>query len=310
MTISPKPASYTVHLFLFIALLSCLFFIGGPGAHSCRSYKAAWNLGHIIYFALLPLLLFSLPWKRTFTKTTKALIIILLALVVGVLIELIQNGLNRTPDVGDVYRDLLGAAVAIIFFLPNKDTTSKVPLMISKIVVVLLLVLQLLPIGRALIDEYQARADFPILSDFQSPFQISRWAGGARAEVVSTDKAGNKAMKVTLTTAQYSGVQLKYFPRNFAGYSRLTFEVFNPSTEPLLLTCRIHDRYHNNEYSDRFNKSYRIREGWNSIRINLEEVKEAPESRQMQLQEIQSIGIFAIHLPASRNILIDDMRLL
>jgi len=29
------------------------FFYGGPGYHSARSFQAAWNLGHILYFALV-----------------------------------------------------------------------------------------------------------------------------------------------------------------------------------------------------------------------------------------------------------------
>ncbi len=310
MTISLREKSHKLFFFLFLAALSCLFFIGGPGAHSCRSYKAAWNLGHIIYFALLPLLLFSIPWKIQLKQKTKALIVILLALLLGICIELIQNGLNRTPDVGDLYRNLLGAAVAIIFFLPNGEFTSKVSLFTSKIIVMILLMLQLLPIGQTLLDEYRARADFPVLSDFQSPLQMSRWAGDALTGVIETNRPGNKALNVTLTTAQYSGVSLQYFPSNFERYSWLQFDVYNPSTDSLRLTCRIHDKNPNNEYKDRFNRSYTIGEGWNSIRISLEEVKKAPENRQMQLHEIQSIGIFAIQLPQSRKILIDNVKLL
>jgi len=32
---------------------AAFFFYGGPGYHSARSFQAAWNLGHILYFALV-----------------------------------------------------------------------------------------------------------------------------------------------------------------------------------------------------------------------------------------------------------------
>jgi hypothetical protein len=52
-----------------------------------------------------------------------------------------------------------------------------------------------------------------------------------------------------------------------------------------------------------------INPGWNSIHIKLEEIREAPEKRQMELDKVSSVGIFAKSLPQPRNILIDDVKL-
>ena len=51
---SSKPYFFPV-LTLIMALMTILFFIGGPDYHSSRTFKSFWNLGHILYFALLPL---------------------------------------------------------------------------------------------------------------------------------------------------------------------------------------------------------------------------------------------------------------
>jgi VanZ family protein len=310
MNISSDLNRYRIYLFLFMSLLSSLFFVGGPNDHSCRSLKLAWNLGHIIYYAFLPLLILSFPLKIELKQSVKVLIIIAITLLLGFFVEILQNGLNRTLDVGDLYRNMLGASVAILFYLPNRDFISRGVLITLKSIVIVLVMIQFVPVGIALIDEQQARYDYPVLSDLQTPFQISRWNGNAVTGVVNTtDRPGNSALKVTLTTAKYSGVSLKFFPEEWEPYSLFQFSVYNPSTETLTLTCRIHDRNHNNEFHDRFNRSYLIIYGWNFIQINLRDVREAPESRQMDLNQIRSVGIFTTRLPQPRDILIDDLKL-
>jgi len=297
-------------LIFFVFLLSFLFFIGGPDDHSCRSFKAVWNLGHLLYYAILPLLIFSFPLKIVNNQVTRALIVVLITLLLGVLVEIIQNGLNRTPDVGDLYRNMLGASVAILFFLPNREFISRVALIALKGIVIILILIQLVPVGIALVDEQQARFDYPILADFQTPFQAGRWTGRTAFRVVNTiDRPGNYALDVTLTTAKYSGANLKYFPEKWEPYTWFEFSVYNPSMEPLTLICRIHDKDHNNEYNDRFNRSYLFAHGWNSVQISLEEIREAPEGRQMDLTRICSVTIFAVQLPHSRHIRIDDLKL-
>jgi hypothetical protein len=42
------------------AVLFGLFFIGGPGYHSARSYQHFWDLGHIFFFAILTFIILSL----------------------------------------------------------------------------------------------------------------------------------------------------------------------------------------------------------------------------------------------------------
>lgn len=302
---------YRISLIVIISLLTSLFFISGPNEHSYRSLKAVWNLGHIIYYALLALLISPFLLKRNLKQSITILILLAITLVLGIFIEVLQNGLNRTPDIGDIYRNMLGATVAILFFLPNIDFILKTGLITLRGIAIFLVMLQFVPVGLALIDEQQARVDFPVLSDLQTPLQISRWSGNTINEVVNTtDRPGNSALSVTLSTSKYSGVGLKYFRKQWEPYSWFQFSVYNPSIETLKLTCRIHDKTHNNQYLDRFNRSFLIIHGWNFIKINLKDIREAPENREMDLNKIQFVGIFATRLPQPRNILIDDLKLL
>jgi VanZ family protein len=297
-----------------LALLFILFFIGGPEYQSPRSFQAIWNLGHIIFFALLPLMIFSFQNKKEVKPTTQAAIVIGITLIFGIAVELFQYGSNRTPDIGDLTRNMIGAMVAIFFLLPIRKALSRTPLLIMKSITVTLIFAQLYPIAIALLDEHHARRDFPILSDFQTPYQIQRWS---QSDIISTrhipNSPENWALKANLTTEQYSGVSLKHFPGKWLNYQWLQFRVYNPSTEPITLTCRIHDKKHTQglqQYRDRFNNTYPMTQGWNTITINLKNVQQAPATRTMDLSNIYGIGIFATRLPHPRTIYIDDLKLL
>lgn len=304
---------YRSLLIATLVLLSILFFFGGPDYHSPRSFKATWNLGHILYFALLPLLVFLHPRLKAVPHRTQILLIIGLTLVIGILVELLQYGFTRSPDIQDIYRNLIGAMVAVVFLMPVKRSIPKFLLNLLGIAVVLMVVTQLVPIAVALVDEYRARRDFPCLSDFQTPFQIHRWGGSAGMSIANNvGTPGNRALQADLTTRQYSGVKLKYFPANWQQYKRLQFRILNPSPQPLSLTCRIHDELHTQgiqHYQDRFNRTYAISQGWNTISIDLSEVRKSPQNRPMDLTRIRGISIFATRLAHPRTIYIDDLTL-
>ena len=78
------------------------------------------------------------------------------------------------------------------------------------------------------------------------------------------------------------------------------------------LTCRVNDTGHErrgNRYEDRFNRTYRLNPGWQTIAIPLEEIRGAPKERPMQMEAIDNVMLFAIRLPRPRTIYIDNVRL-
>ena len=74
-----------VHLWVYGVLLvtgSALLFLGGPDYYSSRSFKYSWDIGHIVYFALLAGLLSR--WRFVARRSLAAhwSIILVIALVV------------------------------------------------------------------------------------------------------------------------------------------------------------------------------------------------------------------------------------
>jgi hypothetical protein len=298
---------------VFLATGSVLLFLGGPDYYSSRSFKSLWDIGHIVYFVLFAGLLsrwslvsrMSLAWQWT--------IILASTLLLGVSIELIQHGTARTPDTGDVLRDLTGSFLVLVFgSLGSKLQPARRRLSLQFSVLVLLLV-QLWPVTRSLIDEAIARYQFPLLSGHETPFEIDRWTGsaGLSVETIAPISQG-KLLKLSLTTDQYSGASLSYFDGDWASARTLKISLYNPDAEPLQITCKIHDLQHadgDEEYEDRFNRSFLLMQGWNHIEINLDEVEESPASRSMDMSRIRGFGLFVVSQSEPRFLYLDNVQL-
>jgi len=299
-----------------VAILALLFFFGGPNYYSTRSFKHFWDLGHIIFFAIFTYIILSL-WQQLskLTFRRQCAWIFAITLLIGVTVEIGQSGIGRSPDLGDLIRNFIGASLALFFWAPSRKEVSKLVLRISQAVTVTAIVISFVPLAAAIIDEWTATKQFPVLSDFETPFEMDRWGGDAEFSIdQKIAYHGKSSLKALLNTSTYSGVSLEYFPADWQGYRALEFGIYNPSTESLKMTCRVHDRQHTRGpgpelYEDRFNRSYLLAKGWNPIAIDLADIAHAPKNRRMNLSQIQGIGIFAVQLPQPRVIYLDYIRL-
>lgn len=292
---------------------SVLLFIGGPDYYSPRSLKYFWDMGHILYFALLTILLSRWSLISRMPLMWYWITILTITFLLGTSIEFMQYGTTRTPNTGDVLRDLTGSLLVLVFG-PLGTKLQPINLRLSlKLSVVLLTLVLLWPFARSLVDEAIAWYQHPLLSGFETSFEIDRWQGGDRLSVESiTSISNNKLLKLSLTTDKYSGATLKYFDGNWASARALQISFYNPDTTPLQITCRIHDLLHTNgyeEYEDRYNRSFLLTPGWNHIEIDLKEVKESPSSRNMDMSRIRGVGLFVVSLPAPRTLYLDEVRL-
>ena len=287
-----------------------LMFVSGPGYYDTRSFKAAWELGHIFSFALWTFVIiryWHLPAELGFVK--QASIVLITALIVGILIELIQSVVGRSAQLHDIYRDIVGSAFALIFFLPSRKLMLRTKLHLLQIIVLVLIMLEMLPLSIAVADEMIAKQQFPLLADFETPFEENRVDRENSARCDQVARKGKHSLKVQLTTEKYSGTGLKYFPNDWSAYGFLNFSVNIPVEDGLKLTCRVNDSQHDQKYKDRFNRSFDMKTGWNDIKIPLQEIADAPADRKMDLTHIQSLGIFAVELPAPRIIYLDNIYL-
>lgn len=297
-----------------VAICFVLFFVGGPDYYSPHSYKRFWDLGHVLFFAILIYLIFVYwPWSPKKAFLRRSIFAIIITICLGSLIELAQTESFRTSDLMDLARDIIGCLIALAFYVPDRKTIPKTCFKTLQSISLILLVMAFLPLIATIIDETAARIQFPVLADFETPFETDRLTGNANLSINhKIHFHGNGSLKVILNTSYYSGIALKYFPGNWMNYKELQLSIYNPDKKPIHLICRIHDRRHSHghqPYSDRFNKNFSISNGWNLIRIPLEKVQNAPQDREMALNQIQGLEIFATNLSHPITVYIDYLRL-
>lgn len=307
----------TNHSAWFIGILlligSILLFVGGPDYYSSRSLMRFWDMGHIIYFALFTVSLSRWRPVSRMPLIRQWAVILIITLLLGVSIELMQYGTTHTPNTGDVIRDLAGSLLVLVFGpLGKKIEPIKRRFSLQISVIALMLVL-LWPLAKSIIDDAVAHYQFPLLSGFETPFEVDRWQGGDKLSVESLSSiSAGKLLKLSLTTDKYSGASLRYFDGNWSSAHTLKISIYNPDKNSLQLSCRIHDQQHtegSQEYEDRYNRRFLLLPGWNQLEIDLDEVEGSPSGRNMDMSRVRNVGLFTGALPEPRIIYIDEVRL-
>lgn len=298
----------------FLVCISPFFFLWGPNYLSSRSFKYFWDLGHIFYFMLFSYAFAEFFLKKKFNLSAGKLFYVVFAVTffLGLFIEygqLLMSG-GRSPDLYDVARNQFGCLLAFSFFVKPLFLTNKALRFALYGLLPIAAVSAVLPFSGAIFDEAMARRKFPVLSDFETPFEKSRWVPkGGMTMVQDVVRNGRVAASVQLSTEEYSGVSLFYFPHDWSGYRWLHFSINNPTSDTFEIICRINDSKHRElgqQYADRFNRNYWLRPGWNDVAISLDEVEQAPAGRKMDLTTIELLGLFVMNQSVPRIIYIDN----
>ncbi|PID59055.1 hypothetical protein CSB45_01210 [candidate division KSB3 bacterium] len=307
-----------------IYILLCLsgiclagLFVGGPSRFSPRSYKALWDLGHVVAFSLWSYMLLR-SWRKISTASflIQCVLVLFFTLCVGVLIEIVQGSIGRSSSLADVLNDLLGSLITLACYRSSRQQLDRRLLRVLQLGVLGLVLVTLLPFAYAVLDEAVAKRQFPVLSNFETPFEIGRWKGN-NAELTRDRrfaKEGHASLKVSLSTAQYSGAILAYFPRDWRRFQCLQLDIFTESPTLSRVHCRIHDIGHamstEQAHDDRFNATFALHQGWNTLTVSLKQVHDAPLRRDMDLAGIDALGIFVVQLPAPETLYIDRVHLI
>jgi VanZ family protein len=304
---------YKSFLILLLLFLFPLFFVFGPDYYSARSYRAAWNLGHILFFSIATYLLITSRFFIAKSFLQQFLVAVGLSLVVGIAIELIQGSIERESDILDIFRNELGVLLALFWFSPVCLSLNGWDLKAGRAVLVVVLIAQIYFPLQLFVAERRATEAFPVLADFEETAELSRWRGNSQLSISNDNVSnGSSSLKVEFGTEKYSGLGLVYFPRDWQGYKTLQFDVYNSQLDELKITVRIHDQLHREGeqlFSDRFNRRFQLQHGWNTVSISLAEVERAPDSRLMDMTLIAGVGIFVTGEKVNKIAYLDSVKL-
>ena|GEM_PF-543253 len=150
-----------------------------------------------------------------------------------------------------------------------------------------------------------------VLFDFEEDGDLDRlhWKCGTLYSL-STEHAfrGERSLKMTLYPSDYPG----FFPRldvsDWRGYTALAMEIYNPSSDPVLLTLRVDDDK-KTEYGQRYNGRVVAGPGKTSLVLPFDALVTSGTHRPLNLKGIQRCLLFT-STPKSRQVLyLDAVRL-
>lgn len=302
----PRPA---VTLLILLAGLP-LFFVNLGNDPSSPSSQLN-SLAHFVFFALLAWALARLPRLARLSFARRAAAILLIVLVLGAVIEVIQPYFGRTRALADLGVNLLGASCGLLFLAPGRTDMPWAVLRSGQGLVLALCVMVFSGPVVNLWDMSRAARQFPVLSDFETRFEHTRWTRGRIHHGLA--RHGRACLRVPLNTQRYTGTTMRRSLGDWRGYSALGLSIYNPDPDPLQITVSIRDREHDKQggaYKDRFNRIFTLNQGWTDLRIPVVEIAAAPADRTLDLSRLTAVAVFAVSLPEPRTIFLDHVRLI
>ena len=300
-------------IILSLLVLTTFLFVGGPISAEDRLQKMFWEMGHFFLFAIATFSLFTLTNLGKRPLLFKLLFTLVFCVVFGFGTEYAQLLVGRNFELKDVLHDFVGGFSGLTLSLFSLKNKRLVNLGIC-IIVFVGTVFGCRDFLLALWDEYRINKDFPVLADFESGIELKRWRISGGHFELSEDNAtsGENSLKVDFRPARYSDLSMDHFASNWVGYNYLTFNIESSAEQPINLYVKIYDYTHYYSafrFYDRFNGKILVNPGNNKIRINLEDVRNAPRDRPMLLNEVWGVSIFAIDLKEPYRFYLDDVRL-
>jgi VanZ family protein len=279
------------------------FFLGGSTEASSNLMYAIWDCGHLVFFIAIVAILSK---KFDVNKWKVALLISIAVFVGGGLIELIQAYIGRDGSWPDLLRDMTGTWLGI-FWLQRGNLWS----WIGRVISIILLVPNLTTLFYEARFQLNLVQQFPVLAGFESSIETY----GHRGTEISTQfhTQGQYSLKVDLTTRKYTGIVFNRLINDWSQYKTLGFDIYNAGPDAFTMIVRVNDAQHNLHgwaTQDRFNRMLQLEPGWNHFSFAVEDIRNAPQTRKMDLTKITWMEIFVgTKLSAPRSIYIDNVHL-
>jgi hypothetical protein len=121
---------------------------------------------------------------------------------------------------------------------------------------------------------------------------------------------GKKSLKLEMFPSSYPGFTPFLKHNDWRGYKSFCFEVYNPSSEKLKLVLRVDDKKQALEFSDRYNQSFTIMPGFNTLTIPLNTLKTSKTEIPLKLKNIYRFLIFMSHPDKKYILYLDYFKLL
>lgn len=260
------------------------------------------NAAHApVFGALAIVLLLLLRRWRALAEWRRYATAFLVAVAIGALIEWIQPLFGRGAEWIDLRNDALGAIAGLALTASFRSRRW-----IFLLVAIAALAPVAWPVAEAALASAARARQFPTILGFNSPCSLyyisSRGVDLALSPLPEMWRQANDplSLQIRVIGGQWPGLTHEEPQPDWRGYSRLMLDLTNPDTRPLTLTVRVHDRAHNNQSSDRFNRTFTIPGAKRqTVSFALAEIGRAPLERTLDLSRVAGLILFGDEDPAS-----------
>jgi len=306
--IAGKSALYIV---LVVVVLALMF---SPLPIESLWLREALNSGHTIFFFFLSFYAYHGLKKQTNLSNTYLIVVIIVfvGIVFGILIEAVQQSLQREASIVDLCRDVVGifAGLCLVASGAAKKVSNQMYRFLSLAMAVALILFAMAPLMQLSMHYIQRNSAFPVVIDLGANWSES-FIVYNHAELLHGDDQGNigrygkdKLHQVLFGPGRFPGVSIREPVADWSSYRLLKFSVVSNVEGDVVLVLRIHDKQHNQDYSDRFNQALIVHPGVNDYAFALASISEGPEARELDLSQIAGIILFLSRqsLPAKLSI--------
>ncbi len=295
-----EPAQRALRVAAILFLLSLVVF--AKFHEPTRFVHTLQKLAHPVTFGAVALLFLTLLRRQTPRRFGSYVVAFAFTVLCGAGTEVAQAFVDRDPSLLDVLRDALGASTALAGFatlVPGADARGRGGWRVMGALFAFVgFAIMMAPISIALAAYARRDLRFPTLLEACSP--LDRYflrGGGADVNVVpstgpTTSPCGS-ALRVEFGTAPYAGIHLEEPYPDWRTAHTLVLDLRNPGELDLPLALRVHDRAHNFQFRDRFNREFTLRAHERlEIAIPIAEIEHAPADRLMDLSRIAGVAVF------------------
>lgn len=286
-----------------------ILFVDINGLFPERLTVALWPLGHLGIFALWSALLLHFhPTLKSASLTKQLMILTVLCFSFGLFIELVQPYFSRTMEVSDLFLNYLGVLISFVLF--HRRTLHWLLLMACFALVSVSISSSALMVY----DEIKAQVDFPVLASFQQEIELTRWKADQPLSIGTPEGliASTSMMKITFVPRSYSGVALRYFPKQWQDYQQLIVRFYNPNSDVMPVTLIITDQHYNKanpNYKDRYEQHLRITPGFSEQQIPLSTIRDQVILRKMDLRQMAGVDFYMYKLDQPIHLYLDSIYL-
>lgn len=260
------------------------------------------KLAHPATFGAIALLFLTLFRHETPRRFGSYVVAFALTVLCGAGTEVAQAFVARDPSLLDVLRDALGASTALAGFatlVPGADARGRGAWRVMGALFAFVgFAVMVAPISISLAAYARRDLRYPTLLEACSPLDRYFLSGGsADVKVVAstglTTSPCGRALRVEFGAAPNAGISVDEPYPDWRTAHTLVLDLRNPGDLDLSLLLRVHDRAHNNQFGDRFNREFTVhaRERL-EIAIPIAEIEHAPAGRLMDLSQIAGVIVF------------------